>query len=365
MTTRGWRYPRIAQQSPAGRRGGGACDGHREHGAWRGAAGNVTDPVGGLTTYTELRRVAEATVPDAFNTPRREDVVKPKPAAALASEPRENLSREQIVRALDGPRRRDGAKVPGEPYPEVSLEESGVEALAWYQPHHVWSEGTWGIYLHAEAMLGFAEGLRRKLDNKGVKARGIALPLALMLVLRHELFHAEVELASTWLELTSQGPRHLRYSQKVYEPCLDLALNRKGPPDFDPEQDLLEEALANWCSMEAVKEVVDSYRSAWAKSHWDEDLPDADAVLEVMKEALDESPAGYKDWRQGDKEVTWRLLSNQIDRADTLSNWEPDLLPLEGLLRPGPPVLFEPGDVPVFAVGSEQAVRHLLAEGGT
>jgi hypothetical protein len=83
-------------------------------------------------------------------------------------------------------------------------ERSGFEALAWYQAHHIWSEETWGIYFDAPKLDDLTFSILQDLRFHGGSApHHLAAFLAFGLTFQHELFHAQVEAASSWLELTS------------------------------------------------------------------------------------------------------------------------------------------------------------------
>ena len=110
----------------------------------------------------------------------------------------------------------------------------GFEAIAWFQPYHVWTEETWGIYFDARKLDDLALSFLD--DFKSARVHGshsLAAPLAFGLTYAHELFHARVEAALSWLEINALQPRHLRYKQRVYDALRET-------PDW------LEEALANW-----------------------------------------------------------------------------------------------------------------------
>jgi hypothetical protein len=110
----------------------------------------------------------------------------------------------------------------------------GFEAIAWFQPYHVWTEETWGIYFDARKLDDLALSFLD--DFKSARVHGshsLAALLAFGLTYAHELFHARVEAALSWAEINAQQPRHLRYKERVYQALRET-------PDW------LEEALANW-----------------------------------------------------------------------------------------------------------------------
>lgn len=224
-------------------------------------------------------------------------------------------------------------------------EQRGFEALAWYQAHHVWSEASWGIYFDAAKLDELAVSILDDLKSSSAFVpQGVAALLAFGLTLAHEQFHARVEAATTWLELSTLQPRHIRYSERVYDAL-------KLTPQW------LEEALANWSACawfksEPIQAAIGRY-----SSH-------APQIERVVKNTLDLSPPGYRDWRQGDSGSAWRILATQLaDGKPTPSG--PIGLPLESQLAGPFPYDFTATDVPVRFVGKGIIADCLLSRPAT
>ena len=64
------------------------------------------------------------------------------------------------------------------------------------------------------------------------------------MVYEHEMFHARVDAASTWLELNANHSRYRQYNQNAYQPTFETV-------------DCLEEALANFWGWTWVKAEVE------------------------------------------------------------------------------------------------------------
>lgn len=222
-----------------------------------------------------------------------------------------------------------------------TLRSGSFDALAWYQPWHLWNEDKWGIYVDAQKLdnltLLLLDDLRAIAPSR--TAHSWAARLALGLVIAHENFHMTTEAASSWMELTSGSARYLKYRKKVYE-------HLQGTSNW------LEEALANWTS--------------WAWAH--RTLLASGALLQTgsisklmhaVESLLDLAPAGYRDWRKGNSIATWRHFSNQLAQAS--AEFEPRPAPTESVVRGPYPYEISPDDVPLRFVGSGIVADRLQA----
>jgi hypothetical protein len=98
------------------------------------------------------------------------------------------------------------------------LKAHGFEAIAWFQSYHVWNEETWGIYVDAPKLDALALSFLDDFRSRGIGgSQTDAARLAFGLIYAHELFHARVEAALSWMEINAEQPRYLRYKRRVYE----------------------------------------------------------------------------------------------------------------------------------------------------
>jgi hypothetical protein len=145
------------------------------------------------------------------------------------------------------------------------------------------------------------------------------------------MFHARVEAALSWLELTAMQPQHLRYGSRVYDAL------RETPA-------WLEEALANWTAWQWFKsDVIQSLVGGWTSQQ-----SGADRVVEA---ALDLSPPGYRDWRVGAVTSVWRTFATQLITGKPKPGLPPIGLPVESILSGPLSYDFRPADVPVRFIG--------------
>jgi hypothetical protein len=299
-------------------------------------------PYIGPPAYPEIRAAVEARVRSAFAKARRADLGRPEfeyGIESVISGPIDGGQARETFRSLanlrldtpDAAERADRSR--------LQRQDMGFEALAWYQAHHVWSEETWGVYFDAAKLDDLAFSILQDLRSSTFIPHELAAFLALGLTLAHELFHARVEAATTWLELSSLQPRHLRYSQRVYEAV-------KETPQW------LEEGLANW--------------SAWT---WFKSNPIQGAIARysglqiehVVENVLDLSPPGYRDWRQGEFGSTWRVLATQLAEGKPNLSASSIGLPLESQLAGPFPYDFASADVPIRFVGEGVICDRLLS----
>ncbi len=142
----------------------------------------------------------------------------------------------------------DGFRLPSEDelstgWIEKQIEESGIEALAWYRPYHL-NQGRWGITITDRGIWYIAQYLVKEMYSEPYTAEQIqeCFDIATEFLYHHEMFHFKVEFAATVMELNAAKPT------KVYARYWD---DRSGDPWFgSPSTSLdgeapLEEALAN------------------------------------------------------------------------------------------------------------------------
>ncbi len=303
-----------------------------------GTMGLVTwTPHTGLPSYPEVRAALKIRLPSAFKKPLDRGVGRPELDSGLVSdvdtgllqghrEPGE-LFRELSDLRLDQP---DAARRAEELDAERS--ECGFDAIAWYQPHHAWTEGAWGIFFDARKLDDLAYSLHRDFTAESIRAsHGFAAFLAFNLTYTHEMFHARVEAALSWLELTSLQPRHLRYGRDVYNALRET-------PEW------LEEALANWSAWQWFK-------SDAAQSLFGQRTSNPRGIERVVEAALDLSPAGYKDWRVGATPSIWRTFATQLSTGRPKTGSPRIGLPIESILTGPLGYDFRPIDVPLRFLG--------------
>lgn len=285
------------------------------------------------TGFPEVKSAAEAMLPDGFAWPRLVAISPPRfplsPAegneiaivdlddldnrlSPTAFESMSDLtpsnSKERAQRAKD------------------QLREAGLEAFGWYQPFHVWSDETWGIYLHAEKI----EDLASAFFSEGVRHFGKALILAIELVYEHEYFHARTEAVSAWLEVVCDREKYRSYKHAVYD---EVAMT----------ENWLEEALANWTAM------------MWVKNNRDKN------TVRVVQEFFELSPPGYRDWSKGDNRQTWRKFSSELVSGVVAGQSSRPPLPIEQILKSGHGFELLRQDIPTRFVGKSSFVDHFFS----
>jgi hypothetical protein len=146
---------------------------------------------------------------------------------------------------------------PDDPQLSEAIEQSGVEAIAWYVSFHV-SRAGWGIYVAEDSVEAFA---RRTFGSLHGLLDADKLRLGFQVVLDHELFHYWTDVACAQMEFATRQP--------IYVPYL------RGHPNISSPVCQTEEALANARAWRRVK------------------APDAKMALgtEMRRE-----PPGYRDW---------------------------------------------------------------------
>jgi hypothetical protein len=303
----------------------------------RGARGIVTwDPHLGIPSYPEVRAAVQKYLPSAFEKPRKTLPGRPNldlTIESLWTAPSSNDQNEEVFLALADLRfdQPDASSRSQELRKEQ--EKRGFEAIAWYQAYHVWSEETWGIYFDSAKLDDFAYAIFEDFKSSRLTTSyGLASFLAFGLTYAHELFHACVEAASSWLELNTQKGRHLRYSQRVYDKLRET-------PEW------LEEALANWSAW-------DWFKSHAVQSFIARRIAIGSQLDQIIQASLDLSPPGYRDWRKGSTTGTWRTFATQIVSGKPRSGEAVFGLPLESVIRGTLPFDLQSTDIPLCFVGT-------------
>ena len=314
-------------------------------------------PHTGLPPYPEVRAAVARRLPSALRKPRLTGATPPvfdtvrlapsiQPVGLGGFDTRDPswMAAFAQVQEYDFGNRRERAVRARE-----AMKAHGFEAIAWYQSHHAFNEEWWGIYLDAErlddAVCSLSDDLRRTGFTRATDA--LASKLLVGVVFEHEMFHARVDGASTWLELNANQARYRRYNQNAYQPTFQTV-------------DCLEEALANfwgWTWFKAEVELQHLYGV----------LTDAErAKLErVVEASLDLSPPGYDQWRRGHERDAWRVLATQVASGKLTMPAPGIALPMESMLRGALPFDFQPWDVPVYFVGDGQVASRLLSSPST
>lgn len=295
-------------------------------------------PHTGLPSYPEVRWAVQRRLPTALRKPRIEQMGKPK--FDTGSQPLEDSVQVQGFdpTSHDLKDALDDLQLDQDDYRDrvddvrKDVKGQGFEAIAWFQPYHVWTEETWGIYFDARKLDDLALSFLD--DFKSARVHGshsLAALLAFGLTYAHELFHARVEAALSWLEINAQQPRHLRYKDRVYQALRET-------PDW------LEEALANWSAWSWFKTPgIQSLVTRMASN--------ADGLDRVVEASLDLAPPGYQEWRLGHQPGTWRTFANQLSTGNPKINATGIGLPLESALTGPLPYEFQPVDIPLRFVG--------------
>lgn len=295
-------------------------------------------PHTGLPSYPEVRWAVQRRLPTALRKPRIEQMGKPKFDAG--SQPVEDSVQVQGFDPTSNDLKDalDDLQLDQDDYRDrvddvrKDVKGQGFEAIAWFQPYHVWTEETWGIYFDARKLDDLALSFLDDFKSARVHgSHGLAALLAFGLTYAHELFHARVEAALSWAEINAQQPRHLRYKERVYQALRET-------PDW------LEEALANWSAW-------DWFKAPGIQSLVTRMASNAEGLDRVVEGSLDLAPAGYQEWRLGHQAATWRTFANQLSTANPKINATSIGLPLESALTGPLPFDFQPADIPLRFVG--------------
>lgn len=310
------------------------------------------EPYSGPPSYPEVRWTVQRRLPHALRSPRITDTGRPEFDAS--SHPGEDTG--IVTEIVSGQSDWNGA------VEDVQLDQSefrqrvdqirrdinahGFDAIAWFQPYHLSTEETWGIYVDAHKLDDLALSFLD--DFKAQRIHGShsdAARLAFGLTYAHEMFHARVEAALSWLEVNALQPRHLRYKQRVYNALRET-------PDW------LEEALANFSAW-------DWFRSEPVQALFSSSMPTLDGLQRVVESSLDLSPPGYRDWRVGHQAATWRTFATQLTTGSPKRTSLAIGLPLESTLKGPLPYDFRAADIPLWLAGRGVIVDRLQSHPAT
>jgi len=309
-------------------------------------------PHTGLPSYPEVRWAVQRRLPTALRKPRSEQMGKP--TFDTGSQPVEDSVQVQGFDPTSNDLKDalDDLQLNQDDYRDrvddvcKDVKGQGFEAIAWFQPYHVWTEETWGIYFDARKLDDLALSFLD--DFKSARVHGshsLAALLAFGLTYAHELFHARVEAALSWLEINAQQPRHLRYKDRVYQALRET-------PDW------LEEALANWSAW-------DWFKAPGIQSLITRMASNAEGLDRVVEGSLDLAPPGYQEWRLGHQAATWRTFANQLSTGNPKITATGIGLPLESALSGPLPYDFQPADIPLRFVGPGAIADRLQSHPAT
>jgi len=288
-------------------------------------------PRGIPTPALEVKAALERRRKSAFLNPRLTSQHPPDLSPPEDSEP---ISRVAVTDKLEGLDQGSLSDMLPQPTTAGSdiVKAKGFEGIAWYQSFHRYDESVWGIYLNARSLDLVAASLALDLRKAGPRSRELAARLAVQLTLAHELFHARVDVAAAWIELGSRRRCYLPYNEKVYSA-------------YRFTEEWREEALANWSANCWLVANLSSLRAQGL-------VQDSDAVIRAIENWLDFSPAGYRDWRQGDQHATWERLASELVAGKPHTNdGKSEALPIEGLLRAEELIDLRREDIPIYLVG--------------
>jgi len=308
---------------------------------WRKVLIMTWVPYDGLPAYPEVRWALQKRLLSAFQKPRR--ITSSRPSIVGTSNRLRNIQ-------LDGDSGNDwydelrDLQLDDANYTDRistvkgDLNQSGFEAIAWYQPYHIWSEDTWGIYFDAAKLDDFALAIFDECRQQKARCNfDLCAQLAFGLIYNHEYFHARVEASLSWLELNALYPRQIKYKEDVYQ-------RLSGTDDW------LEEALANWASWR--------WSRAYLKKAQQFGAQDNEKLNCAIEAILDLSPAGYNNWRAGHQKASWRRLTTQMVSGEATIQ-EKKVLPLDSLLAESLPYDLRQSDIPLFFVGHGQIAGRL------
>lgn len=305
----------------------------------------------GVLPYPEVRWAVQRGLPRALAKPRTDELESPREIPTDATERIDSIEGFPID-SYDFDKTFDDFQLDDVDYrdrvDEVkrSLSEYGFEALAWYQAYHRWNEDSWGIYFDAKKLDDFALSIFEDLRMSHVKGdlQKISAVLAISLLYTHEMFHAKVEAATSWNELSTGRSQYLPYTKTIYATLVG-------------SDACLEEALANW--------------SAWS---WFSNLLErgkfnsngnSESISRVVQTTLDLSPPGYRKWRVGGEVNSWREFCNQLSTGKVVTKGNKPFFPLEGNLTATPPYDLQASDIPLRFIGRGNIVDRLLSHPAT
>jgi hypothetical protein len=309
-------------------------------------------PYAGLPAYPEVRWVVQRRLPNALLKPRLNRPSRPEFERGAAP-PDETLvvlgadaDGTNALNALDDAQLDDTDFRRRVDRIRDDVRTHGFEAIAWFQPFHSWSDETWGIFFDARKLDDLALSILDDLKVQRVhRSQSDAARLAFGLTYAHELFHARVEAALSWLEVNVLQPRHLRYKQRVYDALRET-------PQW------LEEALANWAAW-------DWFHAEPVQAQFARRMLNLDGLQRVVESSLDLSPPGYRDWRLGHQAGTWRTFATQLSTGSPKLTSPPIGLPLDSTLRGPLPYDLQAVDIPLRFVGQGVIADRLQSHPAT
>ncbi len=143
-------------------------------------------PHTGLPSYPEVRWAVKGRLPASLRKPLIEQTGNPKfdTGSQLVEDsvqihgfdPTSNDLKDALMELqLDQSDHRDRVE-----YVRKAAKEQGFDAIAWFQPYHVWTEETWGIYFDARKLDDLALSFLDDFKSGGVQgSHGLAALLAL------------------------------------------------------------------------------------------------------------------------------------------------------------------------------------------
>lgn len=303
-------------------------------------------PHDGLPSYPEVRWAVQRRLPSALRKPRSMRAARPEfdsnvqpgdNVVAMNGGDRSSGDLQEALQDLQLDQSDLGNRVDAV---RREIERQGYEAIAWFQPYHVSTEETWGIYFDARKLDDFACSLFDDFRSRSVSgSHGLAAYLAFGLTYAHELFHARVEAALSWIEINVLQPKHLRYEQHVYNALRET-------PEW------LEEALGNWSAWDWFKS--DAVHAATTIR-----TTNQQGLECVVESSLDLSPQGYREWRLGEEPATWSIFATQLSTGNPKLTSLGIGLPIKSILTGPLPYDFQPSDIPLRLVG-EGLIASLL-----
>ena len=309
------------------------------------------EPHGDKTPYLHLRKAVEHHIPASLSQPRHNVSHPPVLPLQTANEQVTSGFAPWEPSGVQAPRAELRIRLPEElarNRDEVSrqtkarLAQYGVEAVGWYSPWHCYEEDAWGVYLHAQRL----ENLCFTAWLDAGRYENVPYELAASMVIRkvydHEMFHARMEAAAAFIEMTTGAPKLLQYQTGVYR-------NHYGTSDC------LEEALANHYAYRKLESYVPYLCKAY-------DRRAVYAVRNAIRDLMDLSALGYRDWRIGDHAGTWATLATQLCTGTPIGSPSGGVLPIDSLLNDALPVDFLPDDVPLYVYGKSATMSALMGQ---
>lgn len=290
-------------------------------------------PYAGLPAYPEVRWTLQKRMPSVFIKPR---YTKPSNPLINASENGSAVAVLVSDNSSDWLSDLSGLQANDENFSErvsrvrAGLSQQGFEAIAWYQPYHLWSEDSWGIYIDAAKLDDLALAVFSECRQQRARRNyDLCAQIAFGLIYHHEIFHARIEASLSWLEINAGRSKYRNYQKHVYQ-------------QLSGTDDWLEEALANWTSWQWSRQFLN--QTNLTDSH------DIQKLNNVVEATLDMSPAGYNNWRSGHQVASWRRLTTQMVKGVAIISPR-RLLPLESILAESLPYDLKQSDIPMHFVG--------------